>query len=92
MYQQRTQLLQCPHGESRHSEKALKAEEEGCQVSRGSDEVTENQSLQCLKLGPHSKISGKPWWRLRRSRDVIPLCALWSSHWEMYRQVVGSSS
>lgn len=48
-------------------------------ASQGSEEVAENQSLQC-----HSKSSRKPWWRLRRGGNVIPLCALCSSHWEMY--------
>lgn len=48
-------------------------------ASQGSEEVAENQSLQC-----HWKSSRKPWRRLRRGGNVIPLCALCSPHWEMY--------
>lgn len=48
-------------------------------ASQGSEKVAENQSLQC-----HWKSSRKPWRRLRRGGNVIPLCALCSPHWEMY--------
>lgn len=81
----RAQLVQGPHGERGHLVKSLQVSEDRYQ---GSDEMAEkrleNLKPQCLKLGPHSKSRGKAWQRLRRRGGVVTICALCSSHWEMY--------